>query len=129
MCDSSKGFKLCTCIGGSQQDDKDNKYKWRLLRYEGPSMKVIMGKFHFPVSDLGNGLTSQVVVKGLNARNAFDFDYSPSDGDCVLIRLVPEESRPRYMAFIYRGGEWVEDFYDPLTNELSFIKDGDVLSS
>lgn len=79
MCDIRKGFKLCTC----NEVDESSSH-WKLLRL-GEEIHIIIGT---PVFDTEYTLLNYDFIESdLNARNCFDFDYTPQNDDRLMIYL------------------------------------------
>ena len=83
MCDIKEGFKLCTC---NKVDE--TKTHWKLIRFED-GMNIVIGEveeaFHVQL------MSYDWVKTELNTRNCFDFEYTPIDGDRLIIELKKEE--------------------------------------
>lgn len=95
----------------------------------------MMGEMILPVDQLDKDLTAHFLIKQLNSRNIFDFDYSPTDGDNLEIReeyiykKVKGEPRPdlyNYLSFIFRNGTWIEDVYDVFNDKIKGFKKGKI---
>lgn len=131
MCDFSQGFILCKCndpktIVHNKKSRKAKKlqfveYGWDLFKYKGPNEDHEIGQYKFPVSSLGEKLKAAFVVEQLNSRNCFDFDYEPSEGDNLMMRIV---NQPDRMEFIFESGKWKEDHYSPFVDEIEKIDSG-----
>ena len=119
MCDFTKGFKLCTCHIADIQVDTGVFYIWQLYtQADFLEQNKVIGKFLPSQKDLGAGLTLERVLQNLNAQNCFDFEYNPTEGDCLRIRqvihvkekdLITLRLLPMYMTFIYTNGEWARN--------------------
>lgn len=133
MCDFNKGFILCKCNDPKAivhpkkswrkklKKNKKIEYIWTLYKFIGMSKEKEMGRYMSPVSDVGSGLTADFVLKELNSRNCFDFDYSPSQGDNLVINNADLVGR---IEFIFRDGKWEEDHYSPFDHEYEKIDTG-----
>lgn len=145
MCDFNNGIKLCTCDGDKIKYKKQDLYKkvkgklvkipnkkndaipliyiWHLYKYSGKDeVNMMIGQYIFPNNDLGNGLNAEWILLNLNIENCFDFDYTPNEGDNLIIRQNVEFSP--YISFIFKNGEWVKDHYDPFSDITECILDG-----
>ena len=123
MCHLQPHFKLCTCADESLELPKTYlgppQFSWHLARYQGEADRV--GKMLLPAYSIGQGLDADYVGQELNKPGCFDFEYTPVEGDYLIIRkIIPEKedyatfSRPEdknYLAFIFRNGQWTEDYY------------------
>ena len=78
----------------------------------------------FPTDDIGNALNTEWVALNLNIENCFDFDYTPSEGDNLII-TQNEAFSPR-ISFIYKQGIWVADHYSPFLHIRELIREGNV---
>ncbi|WP_075341141.1 hypothetical protein [Tenacibaculum agarivorans] len=138
MCDFNQGFILCKCNDSKvivhHKKSKRNKkklqkevqkieYTWTLFRFIGMSKERELGRYMFPVSDVGNGLTSTFVANELNSRNCFDFKYTPNQGDNLIISKNQSSHR---IEFIFRNGKWEEDHYSPFDHEYVKIDNGKI---
>jgi len=138
MCDFNKGFILCQCndpkvihhnTKSRRNKNKKNQpmeYTWTLFKFLGMSKVREVGKYLFPSSDVGNGLTSNFVLNELNKRNCFDFEYKPNQGDNLMISREDSFNR---IEFIYRDGKWEEDHYSPFDHEFEKIDHGKITTT
>ena len=82
MCDLNGRFKLCTC---SSEIDR-SKPHWVLYRNvvkEGmPSM--VVGMPIFTINLIGV-IQERKLLRRMNTRNVFDFDYNPKESDKLFI--------------------------------------------
>ncbi|GGB77560.1 hypothetical protein GCM10007424_17030 [Flavobacterium suaedae] len=145
MCDFSKGIRLCTCesetikfrekeyyrkvkgelikIHNKKNDKIPLIYIWQLFRYKGKKKDCFeMGSYKMPQDDIGKGLNDEWVVLNLNIENCFDFDYTPKEGDNLLIRQ--NEDLSPYMSFIYKSDKWIIDHYYPFDIEIEYLTEG-----
>lgn len=137
MCDFEKGFILCSCepvlsnLPPKRKSKKNQKlpekipgFRWVLFRFDGYIEEVLMeGSFEPPVKDLGNGLNEEWVLMNLNLENCFDFEYSPQDGDNLIIR---SNDYYKYLSFTFSKSEWIRNYYDPFSVVLRKFKEGKV---
>lgn len=137
MCDFEQGFILCTCENKPQQivhnkhsrryknspKTEEEGYRWFLSSFVNTFEPMMEGSYEPPSRELGGGLTEEWVLLHLNYGNCFDFDYTPSDGDNLVIR--PANSY-KYMSFIFRKGEWVSDRYDGFSTILELRLKGEI---
>lgn len=141
MCDYSQGIRFCSCnaekyrekeaedsaglSAGECPPSNGDKYIWQLFRRRtSPEGMQTLGEYMLPHSDLGQGLKADWIVRQLNERNCFDFDYHPAEGD--NLQIIQSSSMSPYLSFLYRAGRWVVDHYNPLENKLKMISDGEV---
>ena len=103
-------------------------YGWTLSRYLGDFRGMARAKFEDPLSDIGHGLKASFVVGELNRIDCFDprLRYRPGEGDNLIIVRADNQKR---IEFIYRKGEWVEDFYCFYVDELETMVSGKVVEA
>lgn len=136
MCDFKNGFILCKCTNTKNtvhnKKSRRNKlnpsreYNWILNKYVGRSSEMEMGRYELPVNDLKDGLTADVVLHELNEKNCFDFDYTPHEGDNLVLANKPDQIR---MEFIFKSGKWREDHYPPFDHVVEKVDQGKVMKS
>ena len=138
MCDFNKGFILCKCndpkvVVHNKKSRRNKKkknqpieYDWTLYKYLGLSKEMELGRYTFPSSDVGNGLTSDFVLNELNSRNCFDFEYQPKEGDNLIISKTDSSNR---IEFIFRNGKWIEDHYSPFDHVYEKIDNGKITTT
>jgi hypothetical protein len=137
MCDFDKGFILCTCEEKKpiihnkksrrykgQKDQLPTIYRWYLSSFTEYYDSIMEGIYKFPVADIGKGLTEEWVLLHLNAGNCFDFEYTPQEGDNLIIKSPAEYYQ--YLSFIFKSGQWQADHYNAFNTILSLIKNGEV---
>ncbi len=145
MCEITKNFILCSCSTDEKVEVEHNKnsrrYKkqiekkyprriaWTLDRYEGTYNSEMDGMMITPSDKLDELFTAEYVRSELNARNCFDFDYVPNEGDYLTFRFnfSKKEARGRefhYMPYIYKEGNWTVDFYCGFSAKLAEINKG-----
>jgi hypothetical protein len=128
-------------LPGSADDKLDvaeyekTHYVWSLYHYLGAKNSMMMGQMVMPVESLGRDLNAVNLIKELNSRNCFDFDYSPTAGDNFQIReeYVYKSLRGKqrkelydYMSFIFRKGKWNEDVYNVFDDKTRKFRKGKV---
>ncbi len=135
MCDFRKGFILCKCNDSKvithNKKSRKNKQKrketleyiWTLYKYLGRSKEKELGKYMFPLDDVGYGLSSDFVLKELNRRNCFDFEYTPNEGDNLIISNSDRDIAGN-IEFIFREGQWVTDHYSPFEHDYEKFNNG-----
>lgn len=141
MCNFDKGFILCTCRDKEkpivhnkrsrryQQTQAANPkvYRWYLStfeRYKSDDEPLMEGLYEFPATDIGQGLTEEWVWLNLNDRNCFDVDYTPQEGDNLVIR---DAHQPWvYLSFIFQSGVWERGHYSPFETVQTLTMNGEV---
>lgn len=141
MCDFEKGFILCTCEGKEKpvihnKNSRRNKknpsnelqvYRWYLSEFVETYEETMMeGIYQFPSDDIGKGLTAEWVLLHLNEGNCFDFEYTPKEGDNLVITQPPIGYDYHHLSFIFQNGVWVEKHYDPFSTILKVKIKGEV---
>ena len=106
MCDLAEGLKLCTCEGETL-DDPD----WVLERRDDsipPDHR--RGRALIPrYTDAEQSCLALVIAK-LDDGSCFDFDYTPRDGDVLILRHETKRYR-----FRFAGQAWELDDSTSLT--------------
>ncbi len=137
MCDFENGFILCSCeplvsIEPPKRKSKKNQnmperklgYRWVLFRFDGYIEDILMeGSFEPPVKDLGNGLNEEWVLLNLNLEKCFDFEYTPKEGDNLILR---SNDRYKYLSFTFEKNVWISNHYDPFSTVLEKFKEGKI---
>ncbi len=151
MCLSKVNIKFCTCsiqepaIHESKRWKRKNfdlneylqtHFVWQLDKYGGLKEEMAMGRVVMPLQKLNEVLTAQNVVQALNENAAFDFEYTPMEGDYLTIceayikKKIKNKQRPnlfgRYMTFIFKDQTWINDSYDAFIDELHFFNKGKI---
>jgi len=100
MCDLNGPFRLCTCSG----DIDYSKPHW-ILRMnninEGEDMMVNIGMM-IP-SNLIDKIERRKILRRLNTRNVFDFEYAPNENDQLELNFEEDDG----FKFTFRKGKWV----------------------
>lgn len=124
MCEVHDGFRFCTCTVAAT-DAKLPEYQWYLTRFIAIEDIGIMGSIVAPSRDLGKGLTLQNVLDVLNSGKGFDFEYSPSEQDCLRISRSAKNEYA-YMSFLYQDGQWIEGMHPTFTTKSEVISSGGI---
>ncbi|MBD2451269.1 hypothetical protein H6G76_29920 [Nostoc sp. FACHB-152] len=82
------------------------------------------GLYELPAADIGKGLTDDWVLLNLNYRNCFDVDYTPQEGDNLVIQDAHKEWV--YLSFIFQNGGWERGHYDPFDTVQTLTMNGEV---
>lgn len=144
MCETGKNIKLCTCVVGGNTNtiihnknsrrhkkdrllNSDKIYKWTLYKYVGLKDWTMEGMLYPPSDKLGEYLTREILITGLNNETCFDFEYKPNEGDNLVI-YIDGESIYSFLSFIYRNGQWKADCYDDFIDKKERINYGKVVT-
>lgn len=131
MCEETKSIKLCSCPENLDltKSKNDSDYVWLLDRVVGPDTSGMIGLAMLPEEQLDE-LTAEFIVQELNAKNLFDFDYSPQENDQLRIeRIVKKKPKKRsyygeYLDFNYFNGQWEIGSVLPFSYHLETFKKG-----
>ena len=104
MCNNVSKIKFCTCDIGEAR--LPNIYYWTLSRFIGFRESDILGKLVIPSEDLGNNITTDIILNILNNYQPFDFNYSPDESDTLNIFLSTIDVRHKYFSLIFKNGKW-----------------------
>lgn len=138
MCDFEKGFILCTCADkekpvvhnkNSRRHKKNptneaQVYRWYLSEFIEIYESIMEGIYELPTDDIGNGLTAEWVLLHLNEGNCFDFDYTPKEGDNLVITKPTKTYQYVHLSFIFQNGSWLEKHYVPFYTSLELKQKG-----
>ncbi len=149
MCNFENGFILCTCEAKTEpvvHNKKSRRYKnspqaqiagyrWFLSRFVDTFAREMEGIYQLPFQegiyqlpsqDIGAELTAEWVLLNLNCANCFDFDYTPSEGDNLIMRGT---DRWEYLSFIFTQGEWRQGHYNHFSTILELRCQGKITPS
>ena len=105
MCDSSNGFKLCTC------DDEVKEYDWILdWQDKRREPRHRRGRAAIPEFSKQDEELQRLIIKSLNQGDCFDFEYEAEAGDVLSMKL-----QNRNFRFRFSGKEWEVDKSTSLT--------------
>ncbi|MCG8575477.1 MAG: hypothetical protein MI810_11380 [Flavobacteriales bacterium] len=153
MCKDKKHLTFCTCELKESDDLKSQVqayrilndkteyhklfYSWRLERtirkYSTEEKKKIIGELVLPAKKLNAELTAVFVTNALNENAEFDFDYTPKDGDELIISLkyqyvqIENHARsplPPPMKFVYENEEWYFGYVNHFEYKKEQLKTG-----
>ncbi|NER15852.1 hypothetical protein [Spongiivirga citrea] len=94
--------------------------KWTLFRFIKEEWSGMDGMLLQPSKEFSIKLTDSFFREQLNVQNCFDFDYKPTEGDCIIFDLIihgkvkyggykPEK---KFISLIYDGVRWNIEQYD-----------------
>ena len=107
MCSTSTEMIFCSCDDMLGGNEKTGEYTWSLTRYVGRSKSIRLGKILKPSEDLGNAITIERVLKEMNSRHCFDFDYTPQENDSLRIRNGQKGEAYKYLTIVYTDNTWI----------------------
>lgn len=106
MCNLTEGFILCTCSG--KREKSDALFTWKLFRSRSSEPDVfVIGETSPPYNSKQRFILVDKIREQLNARNCFDFDYKPEEGDALVIT---QSDTGKEYAFTFKDG-WE---YEPM---------------
>ncbi|MCU0392538.1 MAG: hypothetical protein MUE81_15605 [Thermoflexibacter sp.] len=100
-------------------------YLWSVCEFLGyldPDEMLMEVQPALPSKDIGEGLTEEWVLLYMIDNQCFNFDYTPKDGDYLVIR---NSKKYKFLSFIFRNGAWETGFYYP-RSILKLIANGEV---
>lgn len=95
MCRSGRHVRLCTCDAGNI--DRDSF--WRLYRSAEIEHLSVVGSFFPAEPTVQDQLIEEKICCDLNSFECFDFEYTPGDGDRLLVSVSGQN-----FWFIYSDG-------------------------
>ncbi len=147
MCEVTNNFKLCSCSTDNKietvhnknsrrhkkylDEKSSNRIIWNLSEYAGKYEDGMDGMLIAPVDKLDEIFTADNVKTELNKRNCFDFEYSPKEGDYLVLtyywtRQEMLKQEYKFLPFIYKGGQWTVNSYNSFYDKTREIKSGKV---
>jgi hypothetical protein len=88
----------------------ENIYHWYLCKVEERNDDFLMeGICAMPSQQIGNGLEEEWVLLNLNCEKCFDFEYTPQEGDNLIIKYSQKSG---FLSFIFKNNSWVADSYN-----------------
>ena len=158
MCKEENHIVFCSCSEDTPQNRSAAKiealkkvledkveynqtcYTWILQRiirkHSEKESALLIGSIILPLKRLDTELSGELVVKQLNEKLTFDFEYVPKDGDQLSIYLrykyvhIENHSRPplsgRPMKFVYEEDEWYFGYIDNFKYRQEELRKGEV---
>lgn len=130
MCQANNRIIFCSCVDKNEDPSTDELtvyYTWDLVRYLGSRESKVRGKIMMPKKDLGNGITLDAIRDQLNSDvTTFDFDYEPSERDCLRLEISHPIERFRYFKLIFIDGQWTSGANDVFTSITEEIGRGNI---
>ncbi len=135
MCKPDREIHFCSCASiapipypGDLENENLNQEEynrthsvWRLNRYLGKKNSQMLGEMIMPLQRLSEELTVDHLIRELNRKDIFDFEYDPKEGDELIIReeyiykSIKGQQRQdfyEYMSLIYKDGCWQDEYYN-----------------
>lgn len=140
MCEVSKTIKFCSCKDNLSEAHKHAKsmyYVWTLESVTGSSELAMDGLLMEEPTQLDE-LSAEKIVKELNSKNLFDFDYQPINDDTLEIKRVqPKKRYPKnrrnktkligsHLSFYYWLDKWHIGYAGGFENIYKIYKSGKV---
>ncbi|ALM08844.1 hypothetical protein SB49_14340 [Sediminicola sp. YIK13] len=107
MCKLSNEIKLCSC--SKKEVRPDNRW---ILKANSISEFQMVGEFIAPEDqeDQTEKWNYKLLLKKLNSKNLFDFEYVPENGDELEIRIRKDDKGSEDLIFVfYFMGRWTEE--------------------
>lgn len=137
MCENTGNMTFCSCEikpgevfhNKNFRRGRKNKavqggrsYRWSLHKITGLSQQTMDGLLMEPDHMFNEELTGESILKEINGRNCFDFDYEPNQGDSLEIY----ESGGKFISFIFENGSWNIGSPNPFTHQVMKFNSGSV---
>lgn len=133
MCKVSKHLVFCHCEAAeavihhkkSKRWQKKNPvpltYRWTISRFVGHFQSMMEGLMSEPSEKLDKELSSDWLLAEINARNCFDFDYIPLEGDNLTIR---RSDSWHFFSYLFRNGQWQMGMYNCFSDKTEDVDEG-----
>jgi hypothetical protein len=135
MCQVSSSIKFCSCADNLAEATKNAKsiyYIWTLNRLVRVDYLELDGIFLDDPLQLDE-LYAETIVKALNEKNLFDFEYTPNENDQLKIERVNPKKRYEkkklvgiHLDFYYSQDKWHIGTPKELSYEYEVYKNGKV---
>ncbi|WP_420572351.1 hypothetical protein [Kordia sp.] len=135
MCQVSQTIKFCSCSDKLAEATKHVKsiyYIWKIERVVGINDFAMDGLLMEDPKQLDE-LSADAILKELNSKNLFDFDYKPQDNDSLEIKRVnPKKKHHKkkligsHLNFYYLIDKWHIGYPDAFTYQHEMYKKGNV---
>lgn len=136
MCQKTTNITFCSCevkqetvhnkksrkIRKSNAVSEKKSYRWSLHKITGLSQQTLDGLLMEPNHEFSKELTDESILKEINERNCFDFDYIPNEEDSLEIY----ETGGKFISFIFKNGQWNIGSRNPFTHQVTKINSGSV---
>ncbi|WP_430409713.1 hypothetical protein [Kordia sp.] len=135
MCKASETIRFCSCADNLENASKHSKsiyYVWTIERILGINDFAMDGLLMEDPKQLDE-LVAETILRKLNSKNLFDFDYKPQDNDSLEIKRVNPKKRYQkkkcigtHLNFYYLFNKWHIGYADVFTYQLESYKNGKV---
>lgn len=135
MCENVSKITFCACEvknevihnKNSRKNDKNEQksYRWSLHKVTGLSEHTMDGLLMEPDHEFNQDLTAENILKEMNTRNCFDFDYEPNEGDSFEI-FESNGGSGKFISFIFENGSWNIGSPNPFTHQVAKFNSGNV---
>ncbi|MCD8438359.1 hypothetical protein LNI95_11855 [Tenacibaculum dicentrarchi] len=131
MCNINGEILFCTCI--DSDDNLDNLF-WTLVKIKEKKadnwMDMTQGRVMIPSIEISN-LNQTVILKKLNSKKCFDFNYNPEENDFLIItkktlNISSYSHLNPYISFEFSKKKWIINHFSDLEIELKEIKKGKI---
>jgi len=131
MCNFNDEILFCVCIDSS--DNSENLF-WTLVNVKDKKvdnwMDMTQGKVMIPSIEI-EGLHDTSILKKLNAKKCFDFNYTPQENDFLIItkKLISTTNYSHinpYISFEFVERKWTISHFSDLNIEIKEIKKGKI---
>ncbi|WP_298519238.1 hypothetical protein [uncultured Kordia sp.] len=133
MCQISQQIKFCSCsdkLAAATKHLKSIYYVWTIERVSGISDFAMDGLVMDDPTQLDE-LSAEKILKELNSKNLFDFDYKPKDNDNLEIKRVNPKKRYEKkkligsnLNFYYLFDKWHLGYSGSFSYEYEHYKNG-----
>ncbi len=139
MCENAAKITFCTCevkqeVNHNKNSRRSSKkraknevksYRWSLHKVTGLSEQTMDGLLMEPDNEFNQELTAENILKEMNARDCFDFDYEPSEGDSFEI-FENNGGSGKFISFIFEKSSWNIGSPNPFTHQVAKFNSGNV---
>lgn len=135
MCKTLETIRFCSCADNLESATKHAKsiyYVWTMEHATGFN-DIAMDGLLMAYPEQLDELYAEFIVKELNSKNVFDFDYQPKENDSLRIERVNPKKRYEkkeligdHLNFYFKFDEWQIGYPTPFTYEYEIYKNGNV---
>jgi len=105
MCNPGDRIRLCTCPDAAVPKDSSKRHQvqWTLRRRTGT--RDVVGRVAIPSEQIGKNLSLERIENNLNSSNCFDFEYSPEEGDTLILSSTLDVD-DSFLYLEFANGSW-----------------------